>query len=92
MLQKLIDLFKSHRAWVGGILAAAATWAGVSGCPLVLEQNVPALLHLSCSQINLGIGALGYLLFGAGFFHSDQYHAAQQADAAGLGSVPPPKP
>lgn len=85
------DWIKAHRGPIGAGLAAVTTWAATQGCPNVLEQNIPALLHVSCGAINTGLQVFGALLAGAGFFKSDGYQKNKQAAAADLGSVPPVK-
>lgn len=89
---KVVDFLKRNKVTVGAIFAALSSWGAVKGCPPVATVDVLAALHLTCTQVNVGIGILAAFLGGAGLLNSDKHEAVIQGVVAPAGppDVMPP--
>jgi hypothetical protein len=88
----------THKKQISWAFGVAFTWAAFNGCPPFMNENIPALVHLTCGQINMVLLAAGSFLAGAGYVNSDAFKRHQIAWQQGVGqdkrvpggSAPPP--
>lgn len=74
--EDIVVWLKSKKGPVGAVFMAAAAWSFVQGCPSVAGQDIAALVHLTCANIQFVLSVGGAFLVGAGVLESDAYHKA----------------
>ena len=87
-MEKLRNWALRNKGPIGTAFVGAWSWAEVTGCPAVYGIDIISLTGVSCLFAQKVLGAIGFLLMGAGWIQKDDMERRKQV---ALGKIPDPR-